>query len=81
MPVGAQHYKNILAQWPSGMTGSPILADATAWVDCIIASSMPVGDHTIFVGEVQAGGVPGAAAPLLYHNRRWRQFAALESTP
>lgn len=69
------------ATWHTAVTGAPILAESAGWVDCKIVLKMSAGDHTIFVGEVQDGDVPGTAAPLLYHNRRWGQFAALERTP
>jgi flavin reductase (DIM6/NTAB) family NADH-FMN oxidoreductase RutF len=52
----------------SEVTGAPILADAMAWLDCSLADALPGGDHTIFVGRVEAaGGVPGS--PLLWYNR------------
>jgi len=34
------------------VTGAPILDQATAWVDCRLHSSVDVGDHTLFLGEV-----------------------------
>lgn len=33
-------------------TGSPILADALAWIDCRLWRAVEAGDHTIMVGEV-----------------------------
>jgi len=36
-----------------GKTGSPILADCLAYLDCRVVNSAESGDHTIFVGEVQ----------------------------
>src|SRR5262245_34973827 len=33
-------------------TGAPILDDCLAWLDCRLESSLPVGDHTVFVGAV-----------------------------
>lgn len=46
-------------------TGSPILADALAWVDCSLHGEHDGGDHTIFVGAVVAGDAH-AGDPLLY---------------
>lgn len=51
-------------------TGSPILDDALAWVDCRVAAAHPGGDHTIVVGEVVAGGAR-RGAPLLYYRSRY----------
>ena len=35
-----------------GATGSPILDQALAYLDCEVRESVPVGDHTLFLGEV-----------------------------
>lgn len=68
--------------WETAATGSPTLADAMMWLDCAVIHAYEGGDHTIFVGEVVAVGVPQMTAeqklPLLYHNRRWGSFAELE---
>lgn len=48
------------------VTGSPILDDALAWVDCRVHDEHAAGDHTIFVGEVVAGDAK-EDAPLLYY--------------
>jgi flavin reductase (DIM6/NTAB) family NADH-FMN oxidoreductase RutF len=55
-------------------TGSPILEDSLAWLDCRIVSSQVVGDHTLFVGEVVAAGVNDAAQPLIYWNADYRHI-------
>lgn len=52
-------------------TGSPILNDCLAWLDCEVDSSLAVGDHTIFVGAVRAAG-HAHGEPVLYFNRAWR---------
>jgi flavin reductase (DIM6/NTAB) family NADH-FMN oxidoreductase RutF len=61
-------------------TGCPLLPDTLGWLDCRVAHRYPGGDHTIFVGEVLAGGVPPGRmdSPLLYHNRAWGHFAGLD---
>jgi flavin reductase (DIM6/NTAB) family NADH-FMN oxidoreductase RutF len=59
-------------------TGSPILSDALAWVDCSVQHVYDGDDHTIFVGQVLAAGVGpqgNNGAPLLYYNRGWRRLA------
>ncbi|MER7106932.1 flavin reductase [Streptomyces sp. NPDC000229] len=61
--------------WLPGATGSPVLTDAAAWVDCRVRHVYPGGDHTIFVGEVIAAGVPRITSPLLFHSRSWGQLA------
>lgn len=56
------------------VTGAPIFSAALAWLDCRLASAHDAGDHTIFVGEVQAAGTRGSGTPILYYNRHWRQL-------
>ena len=61
--------------WSTAVTGSPILTDAVAWMDCTIYSRFSVGSHTIYIGEVQASGVPRPdVKPLVYWNRGYRKL-------
>ncbi|MGH9055395.1 MAG: flavin reductase family protein [Acidimicrobiales bacterium] len=39
-----------------GVTGAPILAQATAWFDCEVRHDIPCGSHTVFVGEIVGCG-------------------------
>lgn len=55
------------------VTGSPILDDCIAWLDCRVESAVPIGDHTIYIGDVQAAGRDaGESDPVLYFRRAWR---------
>jgi flavin reductase (DIM6/NTAB) family NADH-FMN oxidoreductase RutF len=64
----------------TAVTGCPILSDAMGWVDCTIAQQIPAGDHTIFVGKVEAAGnYVSDGEPLLYYNRQWGQFSPVKS--
>ena len=57
------------------VTGAPILIDCLAWFDCSLEATHAGGDHTIFVGRVEAAGhVEGN--PLLYHDGAYRRLAA-----
>jgi flavin reductase (DIM6/NTAB) family NADH-FMN oxidoreductase RutF len=61
--------------WGSAETGAPILLDALAWIDCQIYSRAPAGSHTVYIGAVQASGVPGEdSPPLIYWNRGYRKL-------
>lgn len=61
--------------WATAATGAPILTDALAWLDCTVYSRFAAGSHTIYVGEVQASGVPRPDVnPLIYWNRGYRQL-------
>jgi 3-hydroxy-9,10-secoandrosta-1,3,5(10)-triene-9,17-dione monooxygenase reductase component len=55
------------------VTGAPILDGSLAWMDCSLHASYDGGDHTIFVGKVEAtGGSDGE--PLLWFSRGYRQL-------
>ena len=60
-------------EWDTAATGAPVLRDALAWLDCTVYSRFSAGSHTIYIGEVQASGVPRPdVKPLLYWNRGYR---------
>lgn len=40
--------------WKPGTTGSPILSDVLAWIDCVIESLHDAGDHVLVLGRVLA---------------------------
>lgn len=58
-------------------TGSPLLPDALAWLDCRVTESLDTSTHTIFVAEVLYAHVNPDAAPLVYHNRGYRLLTDL----
>lgn len=63
-------------EWDTAATGAPILKDALAWLDCTVYSRFAAGSHTIYIGEVQASGVPRPDVnPLVYWNRGYRHLA------
>ena len=65
------HNVNIVRQ----VTGSPVVHDAIAWLDCRVHTTYDGGTHTIYVGEVLATDrQPDPAWPLVWHNRAYRQF-------
>lgn len=54
-------------EWHTVSTGSPVLHDCLAWVDCRIADVHDAGDHWIVLGEVVAlGEGDPAAGPLVF---------------
>ncbi|MGP6159439.1 MAG: flavin reductase family protein [Vulcanimicrobiaceae bacterium] len=57
----------------SGATGSPIIADSLAYLDCMLAEEHTAGTHTIFLGSVVACG-SAAGSPLGYFNAEYRDF-------
>jgi len=60
----------------AGATGLPILEGALGVLECRVVGEHPAGDHTIFVGEVEAAAV-GPATPLLHFRGRYGRFAPL----
>lgn len=58
----------------AGPSGSPILDDVLAYVDCTVREEINVGTHTIFLGSVlEAGEREGV--PLGYYDRAYRDYA------
>ncbi len=65
-----------VGDWGTAVTGAPILQDALAWLDCTLHDRLDAGAHTIYIGRVQAAGVPRPDdLPLIYWNRGYRQLA------
>jgi flavin reductase (DIM6/NTAB) family NADH-FMN oxidoreductase RutF len=58
-------------------TGSPILTNALAWVDCRVVDILPGGDHDIFIGEILAGDLK-EGSPLLFYAGRYAELADLQ---
>lgn len=56
-----------------GTCGAPILDDVLAHLECRAAWSIPAGDHTIFIGEVDHAETR-SAAPLLYYRGGYAQI-------
>jgi flavin reductase (DIM6/NTAB) family NADH-FMN oxidoreductase RutF len=42
---------------PAPVTGSPVLDEATGWLDCRMVSEQPAGDHVVIVAEVVEAGM------------------------
>ncbi len=57
-------------------TGVPTLEGCAAFFDCTLAQAYEGGDHTIFVGAVQAAGADPEKVPLLFHARGYRRLVS-----
>ncbi|GLR87977.1 flavin reductase family protein [Bradyrhizobium iriomotense] len=53
-------------QWTQGVTGTPLLMDAVAAFDCVLAQEFETKTHSIFVGEVRSVTHSALATPLVY---------------
>ncbi len=53
-------------------TGAPILGGSVAWYDCRVTQTIAGGDHTLFIGQVEAVGFGDPdMRPLLYFANRY----------
>ena len=57
-----------------GVTGSPILEEATAYLEATLDRTLEAGDHTIMVGRVVALEVVRDAPPLIYYRSGYRSL-------
>lgn len=60
-------------EWANGAAGMPLIANALTTIECRLRDQLPGGDHTIFVGEVDAIAVR-EGEPLLYFRGGYRQM-------
>jgi len=72
-PEGPEAFRGI--PFRSGRTGAPLLEGTVAWAECRITARHPGGDHTIFVGAVEAADVGVSPRPLVYYHRAYRVLA------
>jgi flavin reductase (DIM6/NTAB) family NADH-FMN oxidoreductase RutF len=58
--------------WRRGALGTPILADTVGHVECRIAHAYDGGDHTIYVGQIEAADAT-ERPPLLHFRHAYRR--------
>ncbi|MGD0556728.1 MAG: flavin reductase family protein [Streptosporangiaceae bacterium] len=63
------------ASWRDPM----LLAESAASFSCVLARTIAVGTHLLFVGEVTGSSASGHA-PLAYHDRGYRRLTTSEET-
>jgi flavin reductase ActVB len=61
-------------------TGAPIVRGGLAYFDCVVADVIIAGDHTLFIGQVQAVSAT-AGQPLLYFDGAYRTLASAPVDP
>lgn len=61
-------------EYGTKVTGAPILEGTLAWMDCVLTQAHEAGDHTIYVGEIQAAGAT-EGTPLLWFERGYHRLA------
>lgn len=66
-------------QWVAGATGSPILEDCVAWIECSVDRVIEAGDHDIVLGRVIDMGVSNPTLPLVFFQGGYGRFSSLSS--
>jgi flavin reductase (DIM6/NTAB) family NADH-FMN oxidoreductase RutF len=69
---GADRFSQL--QWTGYRTGSPVMRDALAFVDCVTDAEYDAGDHTIVVGRVVQLGYAPEGKPLLFYRGGYGRF-------
>jgi len=69
---GADRFAHIA--FTPGRTGSPIVEDALAYVDCETVAEHDAGDHLIVVGRVVEMGYRHEGKPLLFYRGGYGRF-------
>lgn len=62
-------------------TGSPLLDDVLAWIDCRIQAEHDAGDHVITVGRVLGLGARSRGRPLLFYRGGYGAFQPPRRVP
>jgi flavin reductase (DIM6/NTAB) family NADH-FMN oxidoreductase RutF len=57
-----------------GQTSSPILSEATGYVEATVHGTHQAGDHTIIVGQVVALEISSEEEPLVYYRSGYRSL-------
>ncbi|MER0449915.1 flavin reductase family protein [Streptomyces sp. Edi4] len=66
-PRGLQQFAPVT--WaPGARTGSPLITDALAWLECSLTATYDGGDHSIFLGEVLDMGLRDEHDALLFYD-------------
>jgi flavin reductase (DIM6/NTAB) family NADH-FMN oxidoreductase RutF len=58
-------------------SGTPLLRQGLAQIDCRVVTTFASGTHTIFIGEVLSAQNAGIGDPLVYFNRAYQRITAL----
>ncbi len=76
LPEGADKFYGV--DLKTAVTGAPIIADASSWMDCKLAAVYEAGLSRIIVGEVMATGQGEDILPLVYLNRGYYDLTKRE---
>lgn len=62
--------------WRGAPSGSPIIGDVLAWIDCEIETEQPAGDHYLVLGRVLDLDIESEERPLLFHRGDFERIHA-----
>lgn len=71
---GVDKYAGV--NWRSAPSGSPILTEAVAWIDCDVEQVVEAGDHDIVIGRVRDLGQGAETLPLLFFQGGYGGFSS-----
>lgn len=55
-------------------SGSPVLPDSLAYIDCKVTNHYDGGDHTIIIGEVLSAKADPSKEPLIFFQGKYRSL-------
>jgi flavin reductase (DIM6/NTAB) family NADH-FMN oxidoreductase RutF len=58
-----------------GNHGIPLIAGCLSWIECRHWTQYPGGDHTLFIGEIEAVSMGDADDPLIYFDREFVELS------
>jgi flavin reductase (DIM6/NTAB) family NADH-FMN oxidoreductase RutF len=67
--------------WRPGASGSPIIDDVAAWIDCELEVIHDAGDHEIIIGRVLELDAEKATEPLIFFRGGYGSFAPSSTVP
>jgi 3-hydroxy-9,10-secoandrosta-1,3,5(10)-triene-9,17-dione monooxygenase reductase component len=73
---GADKFTGIDWQ-PSPVTGSPLLPDVAAWIDCELEQQIEAGDHWLVLGRVRALDIHHELGALVFCGGDYHSLEAL----
>jgi len=62
--------------WRPGATGSPVLSEVLASIDCTVEAEQPAGDHILVLGRVVEMDAARQGQPLLFYRGGYGRFEA-----
>ncbi len=72
--TGADKFRGV--GWRPAESGSPLIHDTLAWIDCRIETVHDAGDHLLVVGSVIELNATQSGKPLLFYRGGYGRFEA-----